>query len=161
MASRLCDRCNKKRKKTHDEKDCIFCKQFQANDDDAYFIVKRYKQCVVMMNYYPYNVGHLMILPYEHKGMLSDLTPDVRADMMEALNISQIVIGKVMNAEGFNIGINLGVAGGGGIPSHVHIHILPRWRGDTNFLETIGETKLISADFVKTFQDLKEGFKNV
>ena len=81
--------------------------------------------------------------------------------MMEALALSQTVIGTVLKPEGFNMGINLGVAGGGGIPSHLHIHILPRWRGDTNFLEIIGETKLISADFVKTFNDLKAGFAQV
>jgi ATP adenylyltransferase len=111
-----------------------------------------------MMNYYPYNAGHLMVLPYAHHGLLTDFTPEVRADMMEALAVCQTVIGAVLKPEGFNIGINLGIAGGGGIPSHLHIHILPRWRGDTNFLEIIGETKLISADFVKTFNDLKAGF---
>ena len=149
------------KEKTSDAQECVFCKQLSAQDDDKYYVLKRFKHCFVMMNFYPYNVGHLMILPYEHKGMLSDLTPVVRADMMEALNASQLVIGDIMNCEGFNIGINLGIAGGGGIPSHVHIHILPRWRGDTNFLETIGQIKLISADFVKTFQDLKAGFEKI
>ncbi len=146
-----------KKNKTKD--DCVFCSQFKiVEEDDKHFIIKRFKYCVVMMNYYPYNAGHLMILPFEHKGDLSELSASVRAEMMEALNICVQVIGKVMNAEGFNIGINLGVAGGGGIPSHLHIHVLPRWKGDTNFLETIGQTKLISSDFVRVFKDLKEGF---
>jgi len=152
---------SRKGKKDIGKHECVFCTQVAANDDDKYYVLKRFKYCFVMMNYYPYNTGHLMVLPYVHCGLLTDLTPEVRADMMEALAISQTVIGAVLNPEGFNMGINLGIAGGGGIPSHLHIHILPRWRGDTNFLEIIGETKLISADFVKTFNDLKAGFARV
>lgn len=148
------------KKKDNSEQSCVFCQQFQAQDDDKYFIIKRFTHCAAMMNYYPYNVGHLMILPYAHKADLSDLTPGVRAEMMEAVTISIVVMKKVLVTQGFNVGINLGIAGGGGIPSHLHIHVLPRWQGDTNFLETIGQTKLISANFMKTFQDLKDGFKD-
>lgn len=139
-------------------KECVFCRQIQADDDDKNFIIKRFQHCVVIMNHYPYNIGHVMVLPYEHKGELYDLTPEVRADMMEAVNTSIQVAGKVLKTEGFNVGINLGIAGGGGIPSHLHIHVLPRWQGDTNFLETVGEVKLQSADFVQTFKNLKAGF---
>lgn len=153
---------SKKGKNTNLEaKECVFCNQMQPNADDDNFIVKRFQHCVVMMNYFPYNVGHVMVLPYQHKGELHDLTPEVRAEMMEAVNTSVLVLGKVLKTEGFNIGINLGIAGGGGIPSHLHIHVLPRWRGDTNFLETIGDVKLQSADFLKTFKDLKDGFAQV
>lgn len=143
------------------EVDCVFCKQIKENDDDKYAVIKRFSHCFVMMNFYPYNAGHVMVLPFLHKGSLEELSSEIRADMMEAVSQSVSVIGTVLGAEGFNIGINLGVAGGGGIPSHVHIHILPRWRGDTNFLETIGQTKLISADIAKTFQDLKVGFQRI
>ena len=148
----------KDKKKNLTSQECVFCNQIQADDDDKSYVIKRFEHCVVMMNYYPYNIGHVMVLPYEHKGELHDLTPDVRADMMEAVNASVVVLGKVLKTEGFNIGINIGVAGGGGIPSHLHIHVLPRWGGDTNFLETIGEVKLQSADFIKTFNNLKAGF---
>ncbi len=140
--------------------ECVFCTQFQAHEDDKYFVVRRFDHCAIMMNYYPYNAGHVMVLPYEHKGELQQLTPHVRSEMMEVVNEAIQVQQKVLNAEGFNVGINLGIAGGGGIPSHLHIHVLPRWRGDTNFLETVGQTKLISADFVQTFNDLKLEFKN-
>lgn len=139
-------------------KECVFCTQIGQNDDDNFYILKRYKHCVVMMNYYPYNVGHVMVLPYEHKGELHDLTPEVRADMMEAVTNAIQVTGRVLKSGGCNVGINLGLAGGGGIPSHLHIHVLPRWRGDTNFLETIGEVKLQSADFEQTFKNLQAGF---
>ncbi len=138
--------------------DCVFCQQVMANEDDHYLIIKRYQHCFVMMNSYPYNVGHIMILPYEHKPSLNELSPVIRAEMIEVLSLSEGILKKVLKTEGFNIGINLGVAGGGGIPSHLHIHVLPRWRGDTNFLETLGGIKLLTTDIDTTYQDLKEGF---
>lgn len=141
-----------------DKNECVFCTQFQADDDEKHFIIKRFKHCAVMMNFYPYNTGHVMVLPFEHVGDLCQLAPEVRSEMMEAVSLSTNILTDVLHCEGFNIGINLGIAGGGGIPSHVHIHILPRWRGDTNFLETLGQTKLVSADLFKTFANLKAGF---
>jgi len=142
-------------------KECVFCKQILSKDDQEHRVVKRFASCIIMMNAYPYNVGHLLILPNEHKANLDELSSAVRAEMMEALNIAISIMGKIMNAEGFNIGINLGVAGGGGIPSHLHIHVLPRWRGDTNFLEAIGATKLISSDINNVYKQLKQGFTKV
>ena len=139
--------------------ECVFCKQVAAGTDDKFFILKRLNHCFVMMNLYPYSVGHIMVLPYDHHGELTDLASDVRAEMMDGVTLATQVMTEVLNAKGFNIGINLGIAGGGGIPSHVHIHVLPRWRGDTNFLETIGQVKLLSGDFEKTFQALKAGFE--
>lgn len=144
-------------KKTAEE--CVFCVQLKANNDDKYFILKRLEHCFIMMNLYPYSVGHAMVLPYEHHGNLTDLTAEVHAEMMQAVAKTTSVMEQVMHAQGFNIGINLGVAGGGGIPSHLHIHVLPRWRGDTNFLETIGQIKVLSGDFEKTFAMLKKGFE--
>lgn len=140
---------------------CVFCTQFAADDDDKYFIVKRFEHCAVMMNLFPYNIGHVMVLPLVHKPNLTDLTAEIRNEMMEVANLATQVIGTVLNTEGFNLGINLGIAGGGGMPSHLHMHILPRWRGDTNFLEIIGQTRLISSDFEKTFQKLKDGFAKI
>jgi len=80
---------------------------------------------------------------------------------MEVLTAAVPILGKVLGAEGFNVGINLGIAGGGGIPSHLHIHLLPRWRGDTNFLETLGQTKVISSDILEVFNDLKVACKKI
>ncbi len=138
--------------------DCVFCRQVAANDDVKYYILKRYQHCFIMMNFYPYNAGHLMILPYEHKAFLHDLLPEVRREIMEALNIALVTSKTILYNEGFNVGINLGLAGGGGIPGHLHVHTVPRWRGDTAFLEVLGETKLISSDLDKVFQDLKKAF---
>ncbi len=138
------------------QKECIFCKQFTANDDEKYFILKRFKKTAIVMNLYPYNSGHLMSLPFEHKSELFELSKDVRAELMETTNIAIETLKKVMKPNGFNIGINLGFAGGGGLPSHLHIHVLPRWDGDTNYLATIGETKVICSDFKKVYKDLKK-----
>lgn len=138
--------------------DCVFCKQLAANEDEKYFILKRYKHCFVMMNFYPYNAGHLLILPYEHKANLHELSLEARGEIMEVINTALCVSEKALYNEGFNIGINLGSAGGGGIPSHLHVHTVPRWRGDTAFLEVLGETKLISNNLGEIYQDLKKAF---
>ena len=129
----------RKKDKDNSAKSCVLCTQLSHNQDDAYYIVKRFSDCAVMMNYYPYNAGHVMVLPYDHKPNLNDLTPHVRAQMMEVISLCTTVIEQELETEGFNVGINLGSAGGGGLPAHLHIHVLPRWRGDTNFLETTGE----------------------
>ncbi|MCB9492792.1 MAG: HIT domain-containing protein [Epsilonproteobacteria bacterium] len=150
----------RKQDKDSSEKGCVFCKQLMHKDDDKYYIIKRFSDCAVMMNYYPYNAGHVMVLPYHHQPNLDNLTPLVRTQMMEVVSLSTTVIGKTLNSEGFNVGINLGSAGGGGLPSHLHIHVLPRWKGDTNFLETTGGVKIVSSDLDKMYFMLKEAFAN-
>ncbi len=154
------DYVNRKLPKPHQplKNDCIFCHQFAQNDDEKYYIIKRFTHTAVILNFYPYNAGHIMILPLEHQGDLSALSPQVRAELMEVTSLSMPIIEKALNAQGFNVGINVGAAGGGGIPHHLHIHVIPRWKGDTNFLETVAETKLISSDIDKVYQLLREGF---
>lgn len=137
---------------------CVFCQQFAESEDGKHFILRRFSRCAIMLNRYPYNPGHVMILPFVHKPELHDLEADVRREMMEVLSLSMPVIQEAINCQGFNVGINLGLAGGGGIPSHLHIHVLPRWQGDTNFLELINNTKVISSQLEQTFADLQPGF---
>lgn len=141
--------------------ECIFCHQFAQNEDEKYLILKRFKNCGVMLNYYPYNAGHIMILPYEHKPELCDLSKDIRSELMELINISIEILKKVLKPHGFNVGINLGIGSGGGLPSHLHVHVLPRWEGDTNFFATIGETKIICSDFYKVYAELKKEFDKI
>jgi ATP adenylyltransferase len=140
---------------------CIFCHQFDQNNDEKYFIIKRFVNTAVMLNFFPYNAGHIMILPFAHKAELSDLSREVRAELMEVITVSMPIIEKALNAQGFNVGINLGPAGGGGVPQHLHVHVLPRWKGDTNFLETFAETRLISSDMNKVYSMLHEGFAKI
>ncbi len=148
------DRKDKKNLKNN----CVFCDEFVQDDDEKTFILKRLKHCGIVMNYYPYNAGHVMVLPYEHIADLSQTSPEVRAEMMEATTMATIAIGKATKCEGFNVGINLGSAGGGGLREHLHIHVLPRWSGDTNFLSTLGDTTLVCTDMHEIYAELKKEF---
>lgn len=139
--------------------ECVFCYQLAQNEDDKYFIIKRFKYCAIAMNYYPYNAGHLLILSYQHVEFLKDLSPEERTEIIEVANAATLVLENVMQVKGFNLGINLGGAAQGSIPHHLHMHVLPRWQGDTSFLETLAETTVISSDLFKTFDLLKQGFK--
>lgn len=150
-----------RKKDAHNTTECVFCHQFAAHNDEKYYILKRYSHAAVVMNYYPYNVGHLMVIPYQHASALHELEQETRNQLMELITLSTQVLTKVVKTESFNVGINLGKSGGGGIPEHVHAHILPRWSGDTNFLETLAGVKLISTDFFKIYSDLKNAFELV
>lgn len=138
--------------------ECVFCHKLSQTDDDKNLIVKRFKHCAVAMNYYPYNAGHLLILSYKHCEFLKELSAQERTEIIEVANASILVLEQVMNAKGFNLGINLGTASQGSIPHHLHMHVLPRWHGDTSFLETLAETTIISSDLFKTFDQLKQQF---
>jgi len=118
----------------------------------------RFKYSFVMFNRYPYNGGHLMILPLAHKGELDTCTPETRREMMELINICISILKKELQPEGFNVGFNTGRAGGGGIPSHIHIHVLPRWESDTNFMPLLCQTKPISVDLREMYTKLKKAF---
>ena len=138
---------------------CVFCTHIQHTNDDAKnFILKRGTYSCIMFNRYPYNAGHLLIVPNEHIGHLEHLAVPARAELMEFANASTLILKKVAHAQGFNIGLNIGTVAGGSIPTHLHMHVLPRWIGDTNFLPTLGETKVISFDLVKMYEDLKPHF---
>lgn len=114
-----------------------------------------------MMNRYPYNAGHLLILPLKHTAALSDLTPAARAQLMELTHHCTEILKKVLDAHGVNIGMNLGKAAGAGLPSHLHMHVLPRWRGDTNFLPLLADVKPVSADLQQLFNKLKPYVKKI
>lgn len=141
--------------------DCVFCHQHAQNNDEKYFILKRFPKTFVIINLYPYNGGHLMVLPVAHKATLEECTQDERAELMEGVTKSITILQQELNPDGFNIGINIGKAGGGGLPSHVHIHILPRWNGDTNFLPLLCETKQVSVDLVALYKKLKKAFDKI
>lgn len=154
-------RKTKRKDKKEMVNECVFCDQLAEEKDEEHFILKRFPLCFVVMNHYPYNAGHIMVLPYKHTGFLHELTPDVRAAMMEATNISGQIIEKVTKCEGLNVGINIGAAGGGGIREHLHIHILPRWMSDTNFLGTLADTTLICTDMQEVYRELKIEFDKI
>lgn len=134
---------------------CVFCKKSSDTCDAESFIIKRLTHCYVMLNLFPYNAGHLLIIPYAHQASLDELTPEARQEIMEVSSRSTTILREVLHAEGINIGLNIGgKAAGGSIPEHLHMHILPRWLGDTNFLVTLAETKQISVDMHGIYKKL-------
>ncbi|MBP6869352.1 HIT domain-containing protein [Candidatus Babeliales bacterium] len=155
---------SKKNEKPSDQ-DCVFCKKLvdknSSDQDDSAeeFILKKTKHAFIILNLYPYNGGHLLILPRQHVAQLEDVSAQVRAELMELMSASIVILKNVLKAEGINTGLNLGRASGAGIPSHLHFHVVPRWFGDTSFITTIGDTKNVSVDLHRIYQDLKPAFQ--
>jgi len=137
------------------EKKCIFCDVESLNPvDESNLVIYKGKYCFIIMNLYPYNNGHLMIVPYRHLSDISHLTDDENLEIMKFVQGSIKALKEVMMPEGFNMGANLGKCGGAGIDQHIHFHVVPRWNGDTNFMPAIGEVKIISQDILVTKRNL-------
>jgi ATP adenylyltransferase len=139
--------------------ECVFCMQPQEKRDEKNFIIKRYKYCYAVLNKYPYNAGHLMVIPFAHVKDLQSLEQEARHEIMEVVNTCIQIVYDELKCQGVNVGLNLGNASGAGIPSHIHMHILPRLEGDTNFLPTLANTKVISFDLKEIYELLKPAFK--
>lgn len=139
---------------------CIFCDKPKEDKDEENLILHRGRKCFVMMNKFPYNNGHLMVAPYRHTADLAGLSPEEREEIMALAGISVEVLEKVLSAQGFNIGMNLGRVAGAGIDQHLHLHIVPRWSGDTNFMPILGDVKVISEALEETYRKLKSGFES-
>lgn len=149
----------KNEKTTKDE--CIFCTKLAAHDDEKHFIFKRFKHHAVMLNLYPYNAGHLLIVSLDHKNCLKDLSKEARSELIELTNTCINIVTEGLKAQGVNVGLNIGKASGAGIPNHFHQHVLPRWQGDTNFLPLLADTKQISVDLKEIFKQLKPLFDSI
>lgn len=141
-----------------DSKGCVFCVHLADPDDSAGNILLRGEHVFVILNAYPYNTGHLMVAPNRHIAELCDLEAAERAEMMESVTRSTGALQEAMGAQGFNIGINMGVAAGAGIPGHLHTHVVPRWTGDTNFMPVVGETKVLPEMIRDTYAKLRPLF---
>ncbi|MBM4165537.1 MAG: HIT domain-containing protein [Ignavibacteria bacterium] len=145
-------------KKENKKESCAMCEAYKANDDDERLIAWREQHCFVLMNLFPYNSGHLLIVPYKHTATISNLDENERKEIMQLIcNLSE-VLRSVMHAEGLNIGCNVGRIAGAGIESHIHFHIVPRWNGDTNFLPVFADTKVISEEMHGTMVKLRRAF---
>jgi len=141
---------------------CIFCDAVEKDITDmSNLVVHKSKNSFVMLNLYPYNNGHLMIVPKRHIGKIELLNEKELHELMDEIMLAEKVLRKVYEPQGFNIGANLGRAGGAGIEEHIHFHILPRWNGDTNFMPAIGEVKVISQDLAETKKKLLNGYQEV
>jgi ATP adenylyltransferase len=123
---------------------CFLCRGLAENDDRANLIAWRMPRSVVVLNRFPYNNGHLLVAPRQHKGRLDQLTTDELLEIMETLRRCVAVLDEIMHPEGYNVGLNLGAAAGAGLPGHLHWHIVPRWNGDTNFMPVLADVKVIA-----------------
>jgi len=140
---------------------CLFCRVIEdPADRDAALVVWRPEGAVVLLNKYPYNSGHVMVAPVAHVGNLEDLDDAQTADLMRALKRTITVLKKTLKPEGFNVGANIGRVAGAGIPDHVHLHVVPRWNGDTNFMPVLGEVKVINEHLTQTAAKLSEAFSS-
>lgn len=138
--------------------DCIMCRYQNLGADAENLIVFRSTHSYVMLNRYPYNNGHLMIVPYEHKCCLSELAEETWTDMGWLIRESESILKRVYHCDGLNIGINLGSAAGAGIAEHLHVHIVPRWQGDSNFMSVVCRQRVIPESFESAYQKLVPEF---
>lgn len=137
---------------------CVFCNHLAADDDEKSQILFRGEHAFALLNAFPYNTGHLMVAPLRHVGDVSDLERAERGGLFELACRSVEIVRAAMGAQGFNTGMNLGAAGGAGIPGHLHMHVVPRWSGDTNFMSITGNTKVLPEMLADTYAKLKPAF---
>jgi ATP adenylyltransferase len=140
--------------KDSSEDKCFLC--IRAEADEVSLVLARDPTAFVIMNKYPYANGHVMVVPARHVSKLQDLTDRELLDMMALVRMVSSVLQEELSAEGLNIGVNVGKAAGAGLEEHLHIHVVPRWFGDTNFMPVIGETKVISEHLHETYRKLKK-----
>lgn len=137
---------------------CIFCAAVAAKDDPGRKIVHRAQHNFIILNLYPYTTGHSMIVPYKHVADLAGCDADTLAEMMLLAQRMQIAMAKIYKPEGFNLGMNLGRCAGAGVAGHVHLHVLPRWTGDSSFMTTVGETRVHPEELDETYRKLRAEF---
>ena len=137
-----------------EHKGCVFCRILKERKDKKNYILTRSKYCFSVLNIYPYNNGHTLILPRRHVNDLSKLSKKEREDLFDLLEDTQRLLDKVLKPGGYNIGINVGRVAGAGFPGHVHIHLVPRWHGDVNFMPVVAQTKVISQSLIALFEKL-------
>lgn len=137
------------------EDSCVFCQVQTQTDSVENLVVFRGQRSFVILNRFPYTSGHLMIVPNEHWSTLDDLDPETRSEIMEMASQATQVLKEIYHPEGFNVGINIGEAAGAGITNHIHLHVVPRWQGDTNFMSTLGQTRVLPQILEDTYQQVK------
>jgi ATP adenylyltransferase len=137
---------------------CIFCDHLASEDDQTAQILHRGDHAFALLNAFPYNTGHLMVAPLRHAGDVGELQAAERTELFELTCAAVEIVRGAMGAEGFNTGMNLGAAGGAGIPSHLHMHVVPRWNGDTNFMPVTADTKVLPEMLADTYAKLRPSF---
>ncbi len=142
------------------EPGCLFCRTGRpGGDDEENLVLRRGALAFVILNRYPYSNGHLMVAPYRHGGALGELTADEAAELLGLAGRCTEILAAAFQAEGFNVGFNLGKVAGAGVGDHLHLHVVPRWTGDTNFLPVIGDTRVMPEYLGATFRKLQPHFE--
>ncbi len=137
---------------------CLFCRTLSAADGPDNLILHRGRRAFVILNRFPYTNGHLMIVPFDHQASLEAIDVEARGEVMELATHSLAVLRRAYGAEAFNLGVNIGAAAGAGVVDHVHLHVVPRWGGDTNFMATVAEARVIPEDLTTTYRRLSEAW---
>ncbi len=140
------------------EQACIFCAKPDEDDDEANLIVHRGERCFVILNLYPYTNGHLMIAPFEHVAAIQELPPETTAEMMALAQRGIEVLQAEYEPHGFNVGFNQGRVAGAGVEHHIHMHVVPRWGGDTNFMPVLADTRVMPQTLEQSYEALRGGF---
>lgn len=136
---------------------CVFCEAHASADADA-LVLHRGRDCYVILNLYPYNSGHLMVVPARHVATLSATTHDERSELMDLTRLAEQALTEAYKPQGLNVGMNLGRSAGAGIVDHIHVHVVPRWHGDTNFMTIVGDVRVLPEDIGETARRLREAF---
>lgn len=137
---------------------CVFCNIADADDDDANLVVHRGDLNFVLLNRYPYTSGHAMVIPYEHHAALAEAPAETTHEMMDLTQRLEEAVRTQYRAEGVNIGMNIGKAAGAGVAGHIHMHVLPRWVADSNFVTVVAETRVLPEDLENTLEKLRQAF---
>jgi ATP adenylyltransferase len=138
---------------------CAFCLAISQQDGPQNLIIHRGRKAFLILNRYPYTSGHLMVVPYDHKPSLEELDTETRVEIIEMANRTIPVLRAIYHPHGFNLGINIGEAAGAGILEHVHLHVVPRWSGDTNFMSALGNTRVLPETLEETYQRFLEAWR--
>jgi ATP adenylyltransferase len=138
--------------------ECIFCAKPSEGDDVEALIVHRGERCFVILNAFPYTNGHLMVAPFDHVGRIQDLDPDVLNEMLALAQRTMSVIDDVYHPEGYNVGFNQGRIAGAGFADHIHLHVVPRWGADTNFMPVLADTRVMPQSLTDSYEALRGGF---
>ncbi len=139
------------------EDGCIFCRARDASDDRERLVLSRHKHALIMLNRYPYTCGHLMVVPLRHTADMDDLSDGELLDLMHGVRRACALLKAVATPQGFNIGMNLGKAAGAGVEEHLHVHVVPRWNGDTNFMSVTGDVRVIPEGLMEAYDRLLAG----
>jgi ATP adenylyltransferase len=146
---------------TASSQECIFCTQPAAHRDEHFYILHRGERCYMMLNRYPYNSGHLMIAPFQHVGSIEQLDGETLSELMSQAQLALRAIGLALKPDGFNMGINQGTIAGAGFADHTHLHVVPRWSGDTNFMPVLADIKVLPEHLENTYRKLKQALETV